>query len=104
MRTYRDREGTEWRVWAVTPATRMYVERRAEDVGPPPPPEHEEARDRRVGDVQAGWLAFESEAEKRRFYPVPPDWETMPEARLDLLRRAGQPVTRRLEVEDPLPE
>lgn len=105
MRTYQDRDGTEWRVWAVTPVTRMYIERREDDIGPPPPTGgNDEGRDRRLGDLQAGWLAFESVSEKRRFYPVPTDWQSCPDERLDLIRRAAQPVTRRLEVEDPLAE
>ena len=103
MRIFRDRDGTEWRAWEVKPITRVYVDRRVEDLGAPAQPgdPDAEAVERRRGDVQSGWVAFECGSELRRLYPVPSGWEGLPEERLDLLRRIALPVYRRLD-EDPV--
>ena len=109
MRIFRDRDGSEWRAWEVKPITRVYVDRRVADMGRPADvgDPDSDPRDRRVGDVQRGWVAFEKGGELRRLYPVPPDWEGLAEERLDLLRRMAIPVSRRLDekpVEWPHPE
>ena len=40
-------------------------------------------------ELQAGWLAFQSEKERRRIAPVPRDWAELPDdALLDLLVKA----------------
>ncbi len=31
---------------------------------------------------EAGWLTFECDGEKRRLFPVPPDWTTAPDEEL----------------------
>ena len=108
MRIFHDGDGIEWRAWEVKPITRVYLERRVEDRGPPADagdPDAEPA-ERRRGDLQAGWVAFESARELRRLYPIPPEWEGLPEERLDLLRRVATQVYRRLDdarVEWPAP-
>lgn len=45
-------------------------------------------------DLAEGWLCFESDAEKRRLTPVPPEWEVCTEAELEeLCARAGYVTT-----------
>ena len=41
-----------------------------------------------------GWLCFESATEKRRLLPIPRNWESASEERLNLLCRAATPVRR----------
>jgi hypothetical protein len=45
-----------------------------------------------------GWLAFESNAERRRLAPIPAAWHLMPEERLRALWRTAEalPPRRRL--------
>ena len=97
MRSFVDRDGIEWQVWKVVPDSRLLFDRRVEDCGRPVPAEADEAMrarlDRRRGDIRDGWLCFLSDAERRRLYPVPPDWESCSESRLELLWRAAARVT-----------
>ena len=100
MRTFRDAAGTEWQVWRVTPSAAVYPERRRgarRNSGEARPAEEERRAtpDRRKGDIQLGWLCFDSEAERRRLYPVPPDWEHYPDERLTLLLNSSEPVARK---------
>ena len=99
MRTYTDPAGIEWRVWKVVPEFRIYVERRQGERrgGASDRYSGEERRreqERRRADIQAGWLCFDSDAERRRLFPVPPDWETCSEERLELFRRVAKLVLR----------
>ena len=66
IRDFTDAGGVHWQVWATTPMR---------------------------GDVRpqfaAGWLAFESGAERRRLAPIPSTWEEAPDAALcELLAKA----------------
>ena len=99
MRTFVDGDGREWQVWKVTPESRLFIERRrtnrrrtAADVAPEE--EQREELDRRRGDIQQGWLCFGCDTERRRLYPVPPEWESCSDERLDLLRRVARKVAR----------
>ena len=80
-RVFRDRSGMEWLVWHVTPG--QHTARRN---GITPLPD----------ELADGWLAMESTAGKRRFYPVPPDWETLPDDKLDVLLHAAVSVATRV--------
>ena len=80
VREYTDRRGVEWRVWDVTPA-HMHPATRTEDY---------------MGNLQDGWLVFESTGEKRRLEaPYPGDWTSFPIPRLEELCRRAVPVARR---------
>lgn len=46
------------------------------------------------GDMQKGWLTFESDGERRRLVPIPRDWEGAAADRMELYCRAAQVVTR----------
>jgi len=73
QRSYTDANGTNWRVWDVIPA---HVKLPGGNAHLPE-------------EVADGWLAFESATEKRRFYPLPPDWELLRDWQLDRLRAAA---------------
>ncbi len=80
MREFTDSRGVEWRAWAVTPA-HMHPITRGEDY---------------MDKLQDGWLAFESEFEKRRLeVPYPADWQTASLPQLEALCRRASPVLRR---------
>lgn len=79
LRVYKDRDGQDWRVWTVTPG------------GAGAPMLEASYRD--------GWLCFErlDGTDRRRLSlsDVPAAWETLPEERIDLLRRVAEPAGRR---------
>lgn len=95
-RTFRDRRGREWKVWEVYPTMTerrvsdepVLVERRR----------HARARASLPESLRHGWLAFESNRERRRLGPPPDDWDRMTEPELaDLVERAvSAGTTRRL--------
>lgn len=99
-RTYIDRSGRPWEVWAVPAALaeRRERTRRRSAVSRPAALERRAPGDRRVqrqsrvrlnSDYRHGWLVFESPPEKRRLKPIPADWEQLDELALDELRRAA---------------
>jgi hypothetical protein len=73
-----DSSGTVWQVWDVYPSS---AERRDGPERRETSRQSDDRRTRREVRVQLeegyehGWLAFESEQEKRRLCPIPPDWE-----------------------------
>jgi hypothetical protein len=71
-RAFIDRSGVEWLVWHVRPG--QHTGR----VGSSLPDE-----------LVEGWLCLESTAGKRRFYPVPPDWESIPDDKFEILLHAS---------------
>jgi len=77
-RSFTDSAGVEWLIWHVTPG--QHTRRAGRGLSTLP----EELAD--------GWLCFESSAGKCRFYPVPPEWETLADDALEILRRAAVPV------------
>ncbi len=106
-RTYVDSTSAEWQVWDIVP--RLSERRSAQPIGRRvamrvisfPDRRHDERR--RVVDTHRsvlrgsfahGWLCFENEMEKRRLSPIPGDWTTCEEDRLDLYNRQAQRVGR----------
>ena len=100
-RTFTDGSGIHWTVWDVLPQwadRRMGSERRrlsVDDVPDPPVFDQRRSDERRSGttpegvprvkirgDFSNGWLAFESAAERRRLSPIPPAWDSAPDAEL----------------------
>ena len=77
-RSFTDPAGVEWLIWHVTPG--QHTRRPGRSVSTLP------------DELVDGWLCFESSAGKCRFYPVPPDWETLADDKLEILRRAAVPV------------
>ena len=88
-RTFRDRDGRTWNVWDVYPTM---AERRAT----PPTGDvvierrnHSEPRAPLPPELRDGWLAFESNGERRRLTPAPINWSEMDDDELArLLARA----------------
>lgn len=76
---YNDREGGEWRVWLVVPASVSVSTL-----------EH---------SYRQGWLCFErvngTDRCRLAMPRVPPAWDALPDDRLDMLRRLAEPATRR---------
>ena len=77
LRVFEDREGNEWRVWSVIPATSAAATLDEE--------------------YRGGWLCFEriGRAERCRLTlsEVPRGWDALSDERLDLLRRVATSVT-----------
>jgi len=79
-REFVDTNGVSWRVWSTVPS----------------------AGSRLRGGFDQGWLTFErtspasspSRKPLRRLVPIPADWETAPESRLDLMCRSAEEVAR----------
>src|SRR5687768_11725580 len=71
LRTFTDREGVDWQVWDVLPSQPELIERRKRRESLPA------EQERRAGPALAeGWLAFESDKDRRRLAPIPAGWET----------------------------
>lgn len=80
VREYTDSHGVEWRAWDVTPA-HMHPVTRAEDY---------------MGNLQDGWLVFESGGDKRRLEaPYPGDWTSFDIPALEALCERAAPVVRK---------
>ena len=79
-REFVDSQGVSWRVWSTVPS----------------------AGSRLRGGFDQGWLTFErtnpehadTPAPLRRLVPIPSDWETAPDAKLDLMCRSAEEVSR----------
>ena len=81
VREFLDRNGTTWRVWAVT-QEQLHPERLAAD---------------RMGDYRDGWLAFEcgDGTERRRLPHYPPNWRRLSNLDLEGLLDRAEAVRRR---------
>ena len=75
-REFLDSKGISWRVWSTVPS----------------------AGTRLRGGFDQGWLTFESTSPTsttlRRLVPIPADWETAAESRLELMCRSAEEVAR----------
>lgn len=76
MRTFVDKNGAEWKVYAV--GTGAGAQRWTYL------PE----------EYLNGWLCFDSNVGKRRLTPVPPRWRDMSDSELEALKATAQPVSR----------
>jgi hypothetical protein len=80
MIEFLDSNGVAWRVWNTVPTARTSLS----------------------GEFERGWLTFESTAALKRLAPIPPNWETSPPDRLELMCRAASEVPRRTRSESDL--
>ncbi|MGH7637153.1 MAG: hypothetical protein ACREOK_05835 [Gemmatimonadaceae bacterium] len=105
-RTFEDSAGAEWRVWDIVPRLSerrvgtasdrrveikaiSFADRRREQRRTPQAPV---ARARLRGTYAQGWLCFENDYEKRRLSPIPDDWTTCDDDRLEEYARTGERV------------
>ena len=79
IREFTDSAGVKWRVWSTIPAA---------------PSAYDES-------LRAGWLTFESGAERKRLAPIPEDWEEATAERLDLMCRVAEVARRTGATPDP---
>lgn len=102
LRRFVDADGVEWEVWEVNPeqAERRLQDRRAADQ-PISHPDRRAIVDRRgeehprsalPAELVRGWLAFHSGKEKRRYWPIPPEWRSATKEQLSRLCAAARPV------------
>lgn len=113
-REFVDSAGLAWQVWDVRPhPVRSADDRRQHPRRDDPPEPHDP--ERRSGDerrlrperrnhdrlpvtpgLEAGWLCFESTAEKRRLAPVPIGWDELADHDLErLCQEEARPTARR---------
>lgn len=88
IRNFTDPAGRHWTVWSVRPTSdvRLRSTPKADD-------DHRDL-------LRHGWLAFETEGERRRLIPIPPDWESADTVALEeLCRRAVRVPPRRRLIE-----
>ena len=100
-RQFADEHGVVWVVWDVHPDDlgRMIYDRRTSQRAESPV----KASADRSGDVassdrsvdpelQRGWLCFQTGTEKRRFTPIPPQWEELPDSVLRVMLEVASPA------------
>ncbi len=92
-REFDDAEGRRWEVWEVHPTLterRLLRDRRRLP---------RDGAERRLVMVrrrslpralQEGWLAFQQGQERRRFFPIPDEWEELPDGELASLAERAQ--------------
>lgn len=81
VRTFESPDGTAWTAWEVIPGQ---VSEFRSSFGSHLPRQMAE-----------GWLCFDCGSQKRRLYPLPPNWASRTEAELWFLCRAAEPVRAR---------
>jgi hypothetical protein len=104
LKSFRDEQGNEWRVWDVVPyrvrtgERREGADRRRGGVHGYNGPERRTGQDRRARTpgMAAGWLCFENGDEKRRLTPIPTGWDEAPLEELQGLLGRARGVPRRL--------
>jgi hypothetical protein len=79
VRDFVDAQGVAWKVWPVIPES-LQPKTAAEDY---------------LGEYEAGWLCFESAAERRRLPEYPDNWEQLSEPELRALLHLATVVTKR---------
>lgn len=96
LREFQDERGQTWQVCDVSPS---YVERRSgverRRAARPGKPDRRQRRQHRMAVAprfRAGWLIFETRAERRRLGPIPPGWNYMPEDELRTLLQDAEPL------------
>ena len=103
FRSFTDSAGTMWQVWDVVPllSERRGDERRdsgGDDRASGPERRHDDRRivsARRAtlsGSFASGWLCFESLRQRRRLTPIPSDWKSCDERRLEQYMRRADAV------------
>ena len=105
-RIFTDDRGRTWEVWEVFPEVverRLNEERRSAPRAGPDRRQHVDIRFRMAPELRNGWLAFQSDEERKRLAPIPPGWSSLDDGALrELAARATlQPVLAPDRVERP---
>jgi len=82
-RVFQDSVGRTWTVWAVVPER---PERRRKTADGPSLEERRRRHETRLrlnDKLTNGWLAFETNGERRRFAPIPEDWVALDDVELN---------------------
>lgn len=91
-RIFTDDHGRAWEVWEVFPEVverRLNDERRSAPRDTPDRRQHVDIRFRMAPELRDGWLAFQSDDERRRLAPIPPGWSSLDDSALrELAARA----------------
>lgn len=107
LKNFRDSTGNEWRVWDVVPygarsSERRQTDRRVAQSGAYTGPERRTGRERRIRTatlmtpgLEAGWLCFENQVDKRRLTPIPTGWDQADQTELEDLLERARSVSRR---------
>ncbi len=91
VREFKDKKGTTWRAWDVTPETLVPATKSEEYL---------------ADCFRHGWIVFENldTGDKRRLSPFPVDWDAMTDAQLEaLLWLDAEPVVARKKIDLPVP-
>ena len=107
-RTFTDSAGAEWQVWDIVPRHHERrdtekMDRRVKVIPIAFADRRQPATNRRLsaggarraylrGSYAHGWLCFESRQEKRRLSPVPADWTTCSDEKLESYTKLGERV------------
>ena len=96
-RIFTDDHGRAWEVWEVFPEVverRLNEERRTVPRATPDRRQHVDIRFRMAPELRDGWLAFQSNDERKRLAPIPSGWSSLDDAALGELasRATRQPV------------
>src|SRR3954452_21109191 len=84
-RKFEDENGRQWEAWEVQPSV---VERRINDERRGESRETPDRRQTNTGEfsiparLHGGWLAFQTDSERRRLAPIPADWAKMTDREL----------------------
>ena len=102
LRIFTDSAGREWMVWSVTPKCSHVPERRRTPdrrrvVTPNYSPERRKRPDRRLAHPcsERSWLCFETESERKRLTPVPPNWDEYSKQEMEALCSRARPAPKR---------
>ena len=93
-RTFVDEQGRTWEVWEVHPEVverRLNEDRRSAPRQTADRRQHVDIRFRMAPELRHGWLAFQSDVERRRLAPIPEGWERLSDEDLHLLVRTASP-------------
>lgn len=105
-RKFVDEKGIWWQVWEVLPDDAEHRLRERRQVHTPPKGRDNRGlvdRRRRASfrstvppELANGWLAFQSLAQKRRYWPIPAGWQALPDSELRVLCREAHEVVSRV--------
>lgn len=109
LREFEDTDGRRWQVWLTAPAERPAPQYSGAERRGSGDPENAPVLERRgpnglrriLAPGIDGWLSFETQGEKRRLAPVPPDWSVCSKQKLIAYWREAAVVPRQPSSPEP---